>query len=310
MTNHILQYAQVPKTTVTIKEILKELRDSLENDEAALEARIIIQNILNLEASELITYEETKLTRNQVKTIRDIRDKRNADKTPLAYILEEAPFQDLKLFVNSDVLIPRPETELLIDIILDEIKARKIYEPTILDLGTGSGCIALALKLAMPKARVLASDISRASLNVASINAKRYKAEIGFVMGDYRDPFTMQSNQSPIGIPVMKGPPPYFDIIVSNPPYIPEEDYQKLEAELFHEPKHALVGFPYKLIKEQGLALLKSNGFMTFEFGIGQEKELAEIFPEATFYKDLAGITRNLLWSPVPAEKILGFEPL
>lgn len=300
----------MPEAITTIQDILEELKKTLENDEASLEARIIVQNILNLEASELITHADTKLTRNQIKKIREIRDKRNSEKIPLAYLLEEAPFRDLKLFVNNDVLIPRPETELLVDFILEEIKARKIYEPTILDLGTGSGCIAIALKLAMPKARVFASDISRAALNVASINAKRYKAEIEFVMGDYLDPFTMQSNQSPIGIPVMKGKPPYFDIIVSNPPYISKEDYEKLEPELFHEPKHALVGFPYEMIKKQGLTLLKENGFMAFEFGIGQEKDLEKVFPEAQFFKDLSGITRHLIWSPAKPAKILGFEPL
>lgn len=299
----------MPETSFSIQDMIQELKTSLNNDEADLEARIIVQNILNLEASELITHSETNLTRNQIKTIRDIRDKRNAEKIPLAYLLEEAPFRELRLFVNNDVLIPRPETELLIDIILEEIKERKIYEPTILDLGTGSGCIAIALKLAMPKARVYASDISRAALNVASINAKRYKAEIEFVMGDYFDPFTMQT-QSPIAIPVMKTKPPYFDIIVSNPPYISEADYLNLEAELLHEPKHALTGFPYALIKKQGLPLLKPNGFIACEFGIGQETKLAEIFPGAKFHKDLSGTIRHLVWSPPKPVKILGFEPL
>lgn len=293
----------------SIQEIYVELKNSLTNDEAAKEAKIILETILNLSPEELLTHSETKLTRNQLKIIRELRDRRNSEKIPLAYLLEEAPFRNLNLFVNNDVLIPRPETELLIDIILDEIKQRKIYEPTILDLGTGSGCIAISLKLALPRARVLASDISRAALNVASINAKRYNADIEWVMGDYFDPFTMQTN-SPIAIPVMKGPPPYFDIIVSNPPYISEEDYKKLAAELFHEPKHALTGFPYKTIKQEGEKLLKPGGFIACEFGQGQETKLAEIFQGASFHKDLSGIIRHLVWSPKEKEKILGFDPL
>jgi release factor glutamine methyltransferase len=293
----------------SIQEIFTELKSSLTSDEAAKEAKIILETILNLSPEELLTHSETKLTRNQLKIIRELRDKRNSEKIPLAYLLEEAPFRNLLLFVNNDVLIPRPETELLIDIILDEIKQRKIYEPVILDLGTGSGCIAISLKLALPRARILASDISRTALNVASINAKRYNADIEWVMGDYFDPFTMQTS-SPIAIPVMKGAPPYFDIIVSNPPYVSEEDYKKLEPELFHEPKHALTGFPYKTIKEEGAKLLKPGGFIVCEFGQGQETQLSKIFPEAKFHKDLSGITRHLVWSPEASKKILGFDPL
>jgi release factor glutamine methyltransferase len=293
----------------SIKEIYEELKNSLDNDEATKEAKIILETILKLSPEELLINSDTKLTRNQAKIIRELRDKRNSEKIPLAYLLEEAPFRQYKLFVNNDVLIPRPETELLIDLVLEEIKLRKIYEPTILDLGTGSGCIAISIKLALPRARVLASDISRAALNVASINAKRYNADIEWVMGDYFDPFTMQTH-SPIAIPVMKGAPPYFDIIISNPPYVPEEDYPKLAAELFHEPKHALTGFPYKTIRQEGEKLLKPGGFIACEFGQGQETKLAEIFQGASFHKDLSGIVRHLIWSPKEKQKILGFDPL
>ncbi|MCE2928842.1 MAG: peptide chain release factor N(5)-glutamine methyltransferase [Candidatus Caenarcaniphilales bacterium] len=277
-----------------LKEIYQELKQSLLNEEAQIEARIILQNVLNIDNSELITNEEQELTRNQIKTIFEIRDKRNKEKIPLAYLLEEAVFCGHRFFVNSDVLIPRPETELLVTKILEEIKSRRISKPTILDLGTGSGCIANSLKLALPAARVLASDISRASLNVAYINAKRLKAEIEFIMGDFLDPILGVSS-SPIAVPVMTGKPPYFDIIVSNPPYISEADYQNLAAELFHEPKHALVGFPYAHIKNQAKGLLYPNGFMAFEFGLGQSDKLLEIFPKAKIYPDLAGIDRVLV---------------
>ncbi len=293
----------------TLQNIYQELKSSLKIAEPEAEARIILEHVLNISSSELVSEPELHITKSQLAKIYSIRDKRNQARIPLAYLLEEAPFGDLRLFVNSDVLIPRPETELLIGIILDEIKQRKIYQPTILDLGTGSGCIAIALKLALPAAKVYASDISRASLSVAAINAKRYNAELELVMGDYLDPFLGVST-SPVAIPVMKGAPPYFDIIVSNPPYVSEEDYSKLEPELKHEPKHALTGFPYEHIKKQSQSLIKENGFLAFEFGQGQRPKLESIFPGATFYKDLENNDRMLIWSEPEPETILGFKPL
>ncbi len=281
-------------TTRTIKEAIVELENKLSIPEAKQEARIIIESILNMEASELISNNETMITSSQLKQINEIIDKRNNKRIPLAYLLEEAHFRNLKLFVNNDVLIPRPETEELVSVVLDEIKERKIHQPTILDLGTGSGCIAISLKLALPAARIFASDISRAALNVAAINAKRYGAEIDFVMGDYLEPFHGVSS-SPFAIPIIKGKPPYFDVIVSNPPYISQEDYQKLEPELMHEPKHALVGFPYQDIKREAEALMKENSFMAFEFGFDQAEQLKEIFLDHKIIKDLAGNDRILI---------------
>lgn len=285
----------MPIKTVNLKEIYQELSSTIQSDEAEKEAQIILETILNIDKSEFIIDGDLKLTRNQCKTILEIRDRRNKEKIPLAYLLEEAHFLKLKLFVNSDVLIPRPETELLVENVLAEIKHRKIHHPTILDLGTGSGCIAIALKLALPAAKIYASDISTAALNVAAINAKRYNADIELVLGDYLDPF-LGISSSPIAVPIFKTPPPYFDLIISNPPYVSKEDYEKLAPELFHEPKHALVGFPYLHIKNQAKTLIKENGFLAFEFGLGQEKKLAEIFPNADFYKDYSNIDRMLIW--------------
>ncbi len=275
----------------TIQDAKEWLEASLENDEAKIEARIILENVLNINNSDLITKSYELISNNVVQKIKDITKIRNETKIPLAYILEEARFLDLNLFVNNDVLIPRPETELLVEKVLEEIKIRKIRQATILDIGTGSGCIAIALKKALPSATVYASDISKASLQVASINAEKYNLEINFILGDYLDPF-LGHLKSRIALPIIKGPPPYFDIVVSNPPYISEEDYEGLEAELFHEPKHALVGFPYKHLKEQLSGLIKENGFFVFEYGEGQNSRLKEIFPNIEIIKDLSGLDR------------------
>lgn len=244
----------------------------------------------------MISNSENQLSRNQVQTILEIRDKRNNEKIPLAYLLEEAPFAGMKFFVNDDVLIPRPETEFLVNLVLDEIKERKIHQASILDLGTGSGCIAIALKQALPSAKVYASDISQAALNVAGINANRHKTDIQFIMGDYLDPF-LNLSSSPIAVPIMRTKAPYFDVIVSNPPYVTPKEYENLDPELYHEPKHALVGFPYEHIKRQieENNLLKENGFTAFEFGYSQKAQLEKIFPKAQFYKDLEDNDRFLV---------------
>ena len=286
---------------LTLSELYKELKQNLNSSEASKEAQIILESTLNIEYKEVISNGDLPITRSQLKKIYEIRDKRNTG-LPLAYILEEAYFMDMKLFVNEDVLIPRPETELLVEKVLEEIKKRRIHHPVILDLCTGSGCIAVALKKFLPAATVYASDISKAALNVASINAQRYKLEINFVWGDYLEPFIKGQSTKPnlyspsFEMPIIRGEPPFFDVIVSNPPYVSEEDYKKLEPELFYEPKHALVGFPYKIIRDQVFALqkplLKPKGFLAFEYGLDQAHKIQEIYPKSKIYKDYADIER------------------
>lgn len=275
----------------TIQDAKEWLENSLQNDEAKIEAAMILENILNINSSDLIIKSHELINNNAIQKIKDITKTRNEEKIPLAYLLEEARFLNLSLFVNTDVLVPRPETELLVEKVLEEIKIRKIRQASILDIGTGSGCIAIALKQALPSATVYASDISKAALQIASINADKYSVDINFILGDYLDPF-LGHLKSPIALPIIKGPSPYFDIVVSNPPYISEEDYHELEAELFHEPKHALVGFPYQHLKEQLSGLIKENGFFVFEFGEGQTNKLKDIFPDIEILKDLAGLDR------------------
>lgn len=276
----------------TLEQIYKNLKVTLFSDEAEIEARIILETVLERKFSSMILDPDLIVSPNSIAKIQRIVQLRNYEKIPLAYILEEAHFMGLKLFVNSDVLIPRPETEILVEKVLEEIKFRKIHKPVILDLGTGSGAIAIALKKALPSSKVYASDISKAALNVASVNAKNHKAEINFIWGDYLDPFIHTSYRSQISIPIFKSKPPYFDVLVSNPPYLSDEDYKNLEPELLHEPKHALVGFPYAQIKDQSQSLIKKNGFIAMEFGFGQTEKILEIFPNARVFKDLAAINR------------------
>lgn len=274
-----------------LQDVYNWLLTSLKTDEAKREAIIILKVIANINPHQLFTEKDFLLSSQQIKKIQEIVNLRNDKHTPLAYLLEEAYFLDLELFVNNTVLIPRPETELLVSETLKKIKKDKLRQITILDLCTGSGCIALAMKRALPSANVYASDISKDALNVALINASKYNQDINFILGDYLDPFLSQQ-RSPVALPIIRSSPPYFDVVISNPPYIAESDYISLEAELMHEPKHALVGFPYAHIQKQLKGLIKPNGFFAFEFGYKQTPQILEIFPKAVIHNDLAGIDR------------------
>ncbi|GHP14330.1 release factor glutamine methyltransferase [Lentilactobacillus fungorum] len=189
---------------------------------------------------------------------------------PPQYIVHMAEFYGLSLMVNPAVLIPRIETEELVDWILNETSLQARDRLRILDIGTGSGAIALALKKQRPNWQVVASDISRQALSVAQTNAARLNVKIDFVESDV---FEQISGQ--------------FDLIVSNPPYIstketPYMDHRVLE----HEPKLALYAAEDGLAIYKQLALgasqhLKSGGRLFIEIGFHQEQAVSRIFHRA-----------------------------
>lgn len=171
---------------------------------------------------------------------------------PVQYVLEEAWFHGLRFYVNENVLIPRPETEELVEWIIEEHK--DVAALTILDIGTGSGCIPISLKKALPQATVLSCDVSEGALEVARKNAKDLDAAIHFLHQDILD----QQLWSTL---------PAVDIIVSNPPYIPEKDKSTMHANVLdHEPHLALfvsnedpLTF-YEAIANLALQKLDTNG--------------------------------------------------
>jgi release factor glutamine methyltransferase len=147
---------------------------------------------------------------------------------PVQYVLGECYFMDMKLFVDENVLVPRPETEELVDWIIKYCQSQNIIEPAILDIGTGSGCIALALKKHIPKSKVTAIDISNAALDIARKNANDISLQIDWKQNDILDKTTWDLL-------------PEFDIIVSNPPYITLQEKETiLPNVLQYEPHQAL----------------------------------------------------------------------
>lgn len=205
---------------------------------------------------------------------------------PMAYILGRKEFWSLEFRVNRLVLIPRPETELVIEKLLS---LPLPDECCLLDVGTGCGNLAVALAREKPRARVIASDISRRALKLAAENARNNGAKnIKFVHSHLLDYFIKKKMQ--------------FEAIVSNPPYISESDWEKLDRSVRQfEPRKALVAGPTGLeiiarLVSQALRCLRPGGFLVFEFGAGQEKEIVKLFgpdwskPEIT--RDYSGQPR------------------
>lgn len=218
---------------------------------------------------------------------------RRASKVPLAYITGTKEFMSLEFYVNPSVLIPRPETEILAESIIEKVREKKLREPLILDIGTGSGAIAITLAKYIPSSIIYATDISEKALNVAVENALKHNVsrEITFLSGDLFEPLEDYKN--------------FFDVIVSNPPYVSEDDKEKLSPELSFEPPEALYSkkdplFFYKKIIPLSAYYLKGPGILAFEIGFGHADKVRFLFEKERFEnilvkKDLAGIDRVIM---------------
>ncbi|MBR4318738.1 MAG: peptide chain release factor N(5)-glutamine methyltransferase [Oscillospiraceae bacterium] len=213
------------------------------------------------------------LTPEQEKLLASMMQRREQGE-PLQYILGEWEFYGLKIFVGKGVLIPRPETELLIDKILEFSKNRKNLK--ILDLCTGSGCIALALKKFLPDAEISAVDTSEKALSYAQKNIDFHHLEIKLFHESVLNPEFAQQFQN-------------YDIIVSNPPYLTSEEMADLQIEVQHEPAIALSGgspdgtYFYQKITNIWKNSLKSGGLLAYEIGWKQASRVREILNSNAF---------------------------
>ena len=206
---------------------------------------------------------------------------------PIQYITGECEFYGLPFNVNSDVLIPRPETEHVVEKVLE--LASLLVGPRLVDVGTGSGAIAIALAHESPGAKVTATDVSDAALRVARRNAERTEVaeRIRFLEGDLLKPVAAEQ----------------FEFVVSNPPYVATDDRASLALEVRdHEPDVALFAGSngldiYRRLVPAAYRVLVAGGFAVFEIGYGQAEAVAELFSAAGFVdiefaKDLQGVDR------------------
>ena len=218
--------------------------------------------------------------------------RRRASREPLQYLLGTQEFRGLEMAVMPDVLIPRPETELLVEATLQAVTG--IAGPRVLDVGTGSGCIAVSLARERSDATVFALDISAPALAVAQSNAIRYGVcdRIRFVQADLLTAF------SPDGV---------FDVIVSNPPYIPVHELDALQPEVaWYEPRVALAAGPdgldhHRRLLKDAPELLKGGGHLIMELGCGQADQVLRLSQQTGAFstlecrKDASGIERVLV---------------
>lgn len=247
----------------------------------AFEARLLLAFVTGLARSMLIAHPETVLGEAAAATFRALAARRRGGE-PIAYLVGEREFHDLTLRITPDVLIPRPETELLVDFALEKLPRGG----AVLDLGTGSGAIALAIRKQRTDARVTAVDRSPAALAVAFENAVRFGLEVEFLEGSWYEPLGARQ----------------FDLIVSNPPYVAEGDPHLGEGDLRFEPRSALVGGvdgldAIKTIAGSAPRHLKPGGWVAIEHGLGQDAAVRALLAAAGLESvasrtDIAGIAR------------------
>ena len=258
---------------MTIKEALNKGTFMLKNNNIEtpkLKARLLLQFTLNKTREYLIIYDNENISQDKEILYFKYID-RLIQGTPLQYITNTQEFMKMSFFVNNDVLIPQPDTEILVE---ETIKiAKKIKKPIILDLCTGSGAIAVSLKKYLQDSIIYASDISSKALEVAKINAKNNNVEVNFFESDLFE-----------NLPNIK-----FDIIVSNPPYLKKDVIKTLDKEVQNEPRLALDGGIdgldfYRKIVNDGYHYLKYNSYLCLEIGYDQKEEVMEIIKNERKY--------------------------
>jgi release factor glutamine methyltransferase len=248
---------------------------------APLEARILLGYALQLSRVQLITQSERVLTADEANALSALFQRR-LNGEPIAYIVGEREFFGLMLHTTPEVLIPRPETELLVELALERLP----HNGRVLDMGTGSGAIAIAIAHTRPDASVTALDVSDAALAIARRNAARHVAQVNFLRSDWYD--ALGSEQ--------------FDIIVSNPPYIVAADPHLSQGDLRFEPIDALTDHAdglssLRTIVGDAARHLAPGGWLLMEHGYDQASAVRELlakqsFHDAQSWKDLAGIER------------------
>jgi release factor glutamine methyltransferase len=281
----------------TFGEVIAEARRLLEQagiERAEQEALWIVEHVLRLPVHHVLTKRDHVLSVTELMATRGLLERR-VGREPLQYILGTQEFCGLEFHVNPAVLIPRPETELLVEYVAQRTSAER--QATIVDVCTGSGCIAVTIARLRPRAKVIATDLSNPSLAVARQNATRHEVceRITWLEGDLLRPLAEKGLEGRI------------DVIVSNPPYIAEDDWATLQPEVrLFEPRGALVAGPQgtelheRLLREAD-RYLSPSGALIMEIGAGQSRAMRRIVEQIPGYRfhrlvyDEAGLERVVI---------------
>jgi release factor glutamine methyltransferase len=283
------------KNGVTIAEALKEAAErlrvaSVPND--LLDAQTLLAEALGKDRTYLIVNFNQRLSEGILSAFSAMVERRAACE-PLQYITGRQEFFGLDFEVTPDVLIPRPETELIVEEAIRIVQQERIARPVIVDVGAGSGCIAVALAREVGDARLIASDVSEAALRVARRNAARHRLgdRVDFIASDLLDSFVGAA---------------FADFILSNPPYVSEEEMPSLQREVRDwEPRMALtdsndgLSFYRRLLKDAP-SRLKPGGRLICEMGYTQSEKIStmidrQVWGDARLLDDLQGIPRTIV---------------
>jgi len=231
-------------------------------------SEVIISKILNYKRLDIYLFFDKPLKNEELDKIRIFLKRRL--KEPLEYIFPKIEFYNCKLDIDENVLIPRQETEQLVDLIVKKLSLEKsLKNKNFWDIGTGSGCIAIAIKKRFPMLNVFASDISKKAILTAKKNALKNKVDITFFLGDLLEPFFGK----------------FADFIVSNPPYVSFEEYNNISSYVKKEPKIAFLSedgiFYYKKLENSMVDYLKKGAKIFFEIGYKQKKQVFSLFSKS-----------------------------
>jgi len=235
-----------------------------------LDSEVLMAHCLGKDRSYLLTWPEKQLNTEQMKCFKDLIQRR-LQPQPVAYLVGEREFYSMQLTTTPATLVPRPETEMLVDKVIDLVK--KLQSPLILELGTGTGAIPLAIKQQLAHCQIIATDIDSEALSVAKTNADKHELEVEFIKSNW----------------YQSCPQSYrFDVIVSNPPYIAAQDPYLCEGDLPAEPLQALSSGETGLealqaIIEGATQYLKPKGWLVLEHGYDQQQSVSRLMVENSF---------------------------
>ena len=258
-------------------------------------AGLLLCHAIGIDRTNLLTRSDEQIDEGRYQIYLGLLERR-ASGEPVQYLTGHQEFYGLDFFVTPDVLIPRPETEFLIEDVLKIVDQQKLNRPLIVDVGTGSGCIAITLAVNLPDARLVATDTSARALNIAQSNAAKHRVldRIEFLEGDLLGPLDN------------RGPNTSIDVIASNPPYVDEGMKGSLQREVRDwEPHEALFGGAdgiefYRRLLTDCPAYLKVGGYLVVEIGYGQFEAIYHMVADLPYLsvvevtKDLHGIPRTL----------------
>lgn len=262
---------------MNLKEILKYGKEELIKnniEDASIIAKELAEYIFKITRAQMIANNDMEFSKDQTDNyINSI--KKISTGIPIQYITNNQEFMNLNFYVDENVLIPQPDTEILVEEVINEYKEKKCR---ILDLCTGSGAIAISLAKYINESNIVASDISMKALQIAKLNAEKnlVRKKIEFIESDMFDKIYKED----------------FDIIVSNPPYIKTKVIEELDKQVKNEPYIALDGGAdglkfYKIIIENAYKYIKNEGKVFLEIGYDQKNELINLFKENNHYEDI-----------------------